>query len=152
MVSLFVVGFVSILGQVVILRELNVAFYGVELIYTLALGIWLLFSACGAMISRKTQNPSPVRIKLLFLLLIIGIPLDAVFVRAIRLIFSNIPGAFLPLHMQIAVMAAALLPLGLLLGLLFQWTAKIYVARGKSLAAAYAIECLGGLAGGICST
>ncbi len=152
MYSLFVVGFVSILGQVVILRELSVAFYGVELIYTLALGIWLLFSACGAMISRKIQNPPPVRIKLLFLILSIGIPLDAVFIRAIRLIFSNIPGAFLPLHMQIGVLAVSLLPLGLLLGLLFQWTAKVYVAKGKSLATAYAIECLGGLAGGICST
>jgi len=152
MYYLFVVGFVSILGQVVILRELSVAFYGVELIYTLALGIWLLFSACGAMISRRTQNPSLTRIKLLFLLLSIGIPLDVAFIRSIRLIFSNIPGAFLPLHIQIAVLAASLLPLGLLLGLLFQWTAKVYMARGRSLATAYAIECLGGLAGGIFST
>jgi hypothetical protein len=54
---LFVVGFVSILGQVVLLRELNVAFYGVELIYTLALGVWLLFSACGAMIGRRMKTP-----------------------------------------------------------------------------------------------
>ena len=152
MYYLFFVGFVSILGQVVILRELSVAFYGVELIYTLALGIWLLFSACGAMISRRTQNPSPVRIRLLFLLLSAAIPLDLAFIRSIRLIFSNIPGAFLPLHMQIAVMSASLLPLGLILGLLFQWTAKAFMAKGKSLAIAYAVECLGGLAGGIFST
>ncbi len=152
MYYLFLVGFVSILGQVVILRELSVSFYGVELIYTLALGIWLLFGACGAMISRKTQNPSLVRIILLLLLLSISIPLDVAFIRSIRLIFSDIPGAFLPLHTQIAVMSASLLPVGLILGLLFQWTAKEYMAKGKSLAAAYAIECLGGLAGGTCST
>jgi len=36
---LFFIGFVSILGQVALLRELSVAFYGVELIYTLALGV-----------------------------------------------------------------------------------------------------------------
>ncbi len=152
MYYLFALGFVSILAQVVILRELSVAFFGVELIYTLALGIWLLFSACGAMISRKTQNPSLGRVKLLFLLLSASIPLDVAFIRSIRLIFSNIPGLFLPLHIQIAVMSASLLPLGLLLGLLFQWTAKSYMAKKRSLAIAYAIECLGGLAGGICST
>ncbi len=38
---LFLVGLVSMLAQVVILRELNVAFYGVELIYILAIGAWL---------------------------------------------------------------------------------------------------------------
>lgn len=149
---LFIVGFISILGQVALLRELSVAFYGVELIYTLALGIWLLCSACGAMISRKTDRPSYSGINLLLLLLSVVIPLDMAFIRSARVLFSGIPGAYLPLHLQIAVMSLALLPVGLLLGLLFQWTAKVYVARGKTLATAYAVESLGGLAGGICAT
>jgi spermidine synthase len=152
MYYLFAVGFVSILGQVVILRELNVAFYGVELIYTLALGVWLLFSACGAMISRRVQTPSTTKINLLFLLLSLSIPLDIAFIRSVRLLFSNIPGAYLPLHTQIVAMSISLLPLGLLLGLLFQWAAKVYVAEERSLALAYAIESLGGLAGGVCAT
>jgi spermidine synthase len=151
-VYLFAVGFVSILGQVVLLRELNVAFYGIELIYTLALGIWLLSSACGTMISRQIHHRSSVWISLCFLLLSIGIPLDMAFLRSVRLLFSNTPGAYLPLHTQIAAMSASLLPIGLLLGLLFQWTAKAYVASEKSLAAAYAIESLGGIAGGIFAT
>ena len=149
---LFVVGFVSILGQVVLLRELSVAFYGVELIYTLALGVWLLFSACGAMISRKIETPSFAKINFLFLLLSVAIPLDVAFIRSIRQLFSDVPGAYLPLHTQIAVMSAALLPAGLLLGLLFQWTAKAYITGSRSLATAYAIESVGGLAGGICAT
>jgi spermidine synthase len=149
---LFVVGFVSILGQVVFLRELSVAFFGVELIYTLALGVWLLCGACGAMISRRTDNPSFSKINILLLLLSIVIPLDVAFVRSARLLFSEIPGAYLPLHTQLAIMSASLLPVGLLPGLLFQWTAKAYVAREKTLAAAYAIESVGGLAGGICAT
>jgi hypothetical protein len=37
--SLFIIGLISILGQVVLLRELNVALYGVELFYILALGV-----------------------------------------------------------------------------------------------------------------
>jgi spermidine synthase len=152
MTYLFFVGFISILGQVVLLRELNVAFYGIELIYTLALGIWLLCSACGALIAQKIQNPSFLRINLLFFLLFFCIPLDVAFIRSIRILFTGTSGAYLPLASQIAAMSAALLPIGLLLGLLFQWTAQAYMKNGKSLAAAYAIECVGGLAGGIGST
>jgi spermidine synthase len=152
MAYLFSVGLISILGQVVLLRELSVAFYGVELIYTLALGVWLLFSALGALIGRRTQNPSFFRISFLFLLLFICIPLDVAFIRSIRILFSGTPGAYLPLSTQIISMSMALLPVGLLLGLLFQWAAKAYIGREKSLAAAYAIESMGGLAGGICGT
>jgi spermidine synthase len=152
MAYLFSIGLISILGQVVLLRELSVAFYGVELIYTLALGVWLLFSALGALIGRRIQNPSFFRISFLFLLLFFCIPLDVAFIRSIRLLFSGTPGAFLPLSTQIIAMSIALLPVGLLLGLLFQWAAKTYVRGDHSLAAAYAIESLGGLAGGICGT
>jgi spermidine synthase len=149
---LFVVGFISILGQVVLLRELNVAFYGVELIYTLALGIWLLSTACGAVISRKSEDPAFSHIKILLLLLSVAIPLDVAFIRSSRMFVSSVPGAYLPLHTQIGIMFASLLPIGILLGLLFQWTAKAYISSPKSLADAYAIESLGGLAGGIGAT
>ena len=149
---LFAVGFVSILAQTVLLRELSVAFYGVELIYTLALGVWLFCSACGTMLRRKTKSPSSSSIQFLFLLLSVSIPVDVAFIRSVRLLFSDVPGGYLPLHTQIGVVCVSLLPAGLLLGLLFQWTAKAYMAGTKSLATAYGIESLGGLAGGICAT
>lgn len=149
---LFAIGFVSILGQVVLLRELSVAFYGVELIYTLAIGIWLFWGACGAMISRRTLKPSHTWINLLFIALSIGLPFNIAFIRSVRLLFTGTPGAYLPLHVQIAALSASLMPLGMILGLLFQWAAKIYISDNKSLAGAYGIESLGGLAGGICSS
>ena len=149
---LFAVGFVSILGQVVLLRELSVAFYGVELIYTLALGAWLLSSACGTMMGRRVRDVSFARINLLFLAISISVTLDVAFIRSVRLLFSSVPGLYLPLFTQIAVMSASLLPPGLLLGMLFQWAARVYMGKDNSLAAAYAIESLGGLAGGICAT
>jgi len=117
---LFAVGFISILAQAVLLRELSVAFYGVELIYTLALGGWLFCSACGSMLRRKTKSPSFSSIQFLFLLLSISIPVDVAFIRSIRLLFSDVPGGYLPLHTQIGVVCVSLLPAGLLLGLLFQ--------------------------------
>jgi spermidine synthase len=152
MTVLFSIGLISILGQVVLLRELNAAFYGVELITTLALGIWLFFSACGTLMGRRNQYPSFFRINLLFLLLSFCIPLDVAFIRSVRLLFSDIPGAYLSLPAQMGALSAALLPVGLLLGLLFRWAANAYMVRNESLASAYAIECLGGLVGGVCGT
>jgi spermidine synthase len=149
---LFTIGFISILGQVVLLRELSVAFYGVELIYTLAIGIWLIFSGLGTILGIRQKNPSSVRINLLFFILSIAIPSGIVFIRSIRIIFYGTPGAYLPLHIQFFAMALSLLPFGLFLGLLFRWAARAYIQEGKSISTAYALESLGGIAGGICAT
>jgi spermidine synthase len=65
---------------------------------------------------------------------------------------GNTPGAYLPLDHQVFLILASLLPIGLMLGLLFQWAARMYVSAQKPLALAYSIECVGGLAGGICGT
>lgn len=149
---LFIIGLVSILGQVVILRELEVAFYGVELIYVLALGAWLLWTAIGALIGRRHYAPSSRVVGWLFVAFAVVLPADAAFIRGIRAVFGGIPGAFLPFGVQIAAMLIALLPVGVLLGLLFQWAAKCYVAESRTLASAYAIESAGGLVGGLAST
>ncbi len=149
---LFAIGFVGILGQVVLLRELSVASYGIELIYILTIGIWLFSGACGAMISRQGFLPSYSRINFLFVLFSVSLPLDIAFVRYARLLFAGTSGAYLPLHSQLFVLFSSILPLGLILGLLFQWAAKVYIKDGKTLAVAYGIESLGGLAGGICAT
>jgi len=152
MVPLLSVGFLSILVQTILLRELSVAYYGVELIYTLAIAFWLLWTAAGALISRSKLNPARFQLAALFVLSAILLPLDLSFIRAVRLIFAPAPGAYLPFVTQVLSMAASLLPVGILVGLQFQWAAKTYVAGGKSLALAYAIESAGGLGGGLCAT
>jgi spermidine synthase len=150
---LFILGFISILGQVVLLRELSVASYGVELVYTLALGIWLLSTACGTMFQRTKHSPlSTFRISLLFAIFSICLPLDVAFIRSVRLLFGGLPGAYLPFHVQIASTCASLLPIGWILGTLFRWTAREFIAANGSLALAYVIESIGGIAGGLCAT
>jgi spermidine synthase len=151
-IYLLAIGLISILGQVVLLRELNVSFYGIELIYILALGIWLFWTAVGAVIGRRVDSPSPKRIAALFIIFGITILLDIVFIRSSRLIFGGIPGAYLTFFQQLIVLVISILPAGLLSGLLFQWTAKAYVVTGRTLAAAYALESAGGLIGGLFST
>jgi len=151
-VPLLSIGLISILAQVVILRELNVALYGVELIYLLALGLWLLWTAAGAMAGGIVRSPSRRDIATLFILFGLLLPGDIVFIRGSRLLFGGMPGAYLSFFQQLAVAAVSLLPAGFLSGVLFQWTARAYIEPNRTLAAAYAVESSGGLLGGLLST
>jgi spermidine synthase len=72
--------------------------------------------------------------------------------RGLRILFGGVPGAYLPFPRQLAGMALALLPVSLTMGLLFQWAAKRYVGERRTLAAAYAIESVGALIGGMLAT
>jgi len=146
---LLAIGLISILGQVVLLRELTVAFYGSELITILALGCWCLWSALGASLGRRAFLPSPPVVGWLLAGFGLLLPLSVVFVRALRLLAGGVPGAYLSFPQQIVGLVLSLLPCALLLGLLFQWAAKLYLDRRRSLARAYAIESLGGLLGGL---
>jgi spermidine synthase len=149
---LLAIGLISMLGQVLLLRELNVAFYGSELIYILALGIWLLWTATGAALGRRAAVPSGELVRLLLLAHGLALPLVIVLVRGLRPLLGGVPGAYLPFHIQLLAMSLALLPVGIMLGLLFQWAAKLYVRDSRTLAGAYGIESAGGLAGGLLAT
>jgi len=149
---LLTIGIISILGQVLLLRELTVAFYGIELIYILAIGVWLFWTAFGAVVGRRGYIPSVAVISCLLLIFSILLPLEVVFIRGIRIFFGGIPGSYLPFWRQLAAIIVTLLPVGVLLGLLFQWTAKLYINKNRTLALAYGIESIGGLLGGLAST
>lgn len=145
---LITTGAISILAQVVLLRELQVAFYGSELIYILALGVWLLGTAFGALLGRRNATPNPRHICGLLIALAVLLPGLVVATRSLRLLFGAMPGTYLGFGEQIVGMILVLTPAGLGLGVLFVWAAELYVAPGRLLAAAYGIESIGGLAGG----
>ncbi|MCL5266526.1 MAG: hypothetical protein M1469_00285 [Bacteroidetes bacterium] len=149
---LVTIGFISILGQVVVLRELNVAFYGIELIYILAIGFWLFGTAIGAAVGRRSSVPAEKHIDVLLLVTVAVLIIDVGFIRGVRNIFGVVVGGYLPFIKQIIGLAIALLPLSIMSGLLFQWCAKRFVSESQSLAKAYAIESAGGVLGGLSST
>jgi spermidine synthase len=155
-VVLIFIGFASILGQVVLLRELAVAFFGSELIYLLAIALWMIWTGVGAIIGRKggrTQGCAPTTcLSVSVAALGVVLPLAVVFVRGIRAIFGATPGAFMPFEQQVIAMALALAPAGFLLGFLFVQVAREHVARGGRFAGAYGWESLGGIFGGLAST
>jgi len=150
--SLFIIGLISILGQVVLLRELNVALYGVELFYILALGMWLLWSAAGTWIGSRINAASTWTTPALFLFWAVFLLLEVLFVRGSRVLFSGVPGAYLPFFQQFGIVILAMLPPGVLLGWLFRDSAQAYCQDGRTLAAAYAVECTGGMLGGLLAT
>jgi spermidine synthase len=147
-----IIGYISILGQVVILRELNVAFYGTDLIYIIALGIWLLGTAAGTITGKYLFYKSPNSLKIFFLVWGILLPSDIIFIRYSRIIFGTVPGAYLQFFSQIVAVFIAVLPLSILPGIMFQHAAGNYIKRKNSLAKAYAVESAGGIAGGLSST
>jgi spermidine synthase len=151
-VYLLVIGFISILGQVIVLRELNVAFYGIELIYIIALGIWLLGTAAGTITGKYFFYKSSKSLNILFLAWGILLPFDVLYIRYASIIFGGTPGAYLHFFSQIAAISIAVLPVSILPGIMFQHAAWNYIKGKKSLAKAYAVESAGGVAGGFVST
>jgi spermidine synthase len=150
--SLFVIGFLALLGQVVLLRETAVAAFGIELSYLLALGLWLLGSGLGTFIGWRRVSPPERGVSVLLLIFAALLPAEIALIRGSRVLLGGVTGAYLPFAQQIAEIALAVLPISLLAGLLFQWAAKQFIARGHTLAAAYGIESAGAAVGGLAST
>jgi spermidine synthase len=149
---LLAIGAISMLGQVVLLRELNVAFFGSELVYVLALAVWLFGTAAGALSGRASHDPGERAVRWLLVVLGLAIPSTVLLARAMRIVFGGVPGAYLPFGRQMLAMIACVVPVAFLLGLLFQWAAKLFIGAGRRLAGAYAVESAGGVAGGILAT
>jgi spermidine synthase len=148
---LFLVGLLALVCQVVLLRELNVAFYGVELVYAVALAAWMAGGAAGSGLLPRRLGATSGRLSWL-LAAAVALPAEVAVVRVSRLALSGVPGAYLPFEQQILVLAAAVLPASVALGVAFRWAAELAAARGRSLAWAYAVECAGAGAGAAAAT
>ncbi len=149
---LFLVGLLALLCQVVLLRELNVAFFGVELVYAVALAAWMAGSAAGAAFLPRRAAATAGRLSWLIAVAAAALPFEVALVRVSRLAVGGVPGAFLPFEQQVLVLAAAVLPASLTLGVAFRWAAELAAAEGRTLARAYAIESAGACAGAALAT
>lgn len=151
-IVLFITGFISLVIQIILLRELNCAFYGIELIYPIALGIWLLGSACGVFFIKKTHTPAKRFLILLIIICSLFLPADIIFIRSIRFLSGEARGAFLPFSNQLLFLFLSLIPLSFASGYLFRQSAALFLLGKKTLPKAYFWESLGSFTGGALTT
>jgi spermidine synthase len=103
-------GFVSALGQILLLRELLVLFYGNELSTGIVLTAWLLWTAAGSYVGARLST----RFHNLPVLLPIGLwvqasllPAAVLFIRASRTLWSIPLGEMFPFGVMLAITVAA---------------------------------------------
>ena len=149
---LFLVGLLALLCQVVLLRELNVAFYGVELVYALALAVWMIGGAAGAALAPRRPAATPARLRWLLVATALSLPAEVALIRVSRVALGGVHGAYLPFEQQVLVLAASVLPASMALGVAFRWAAELAAAQGRSLAQAYAVESAGAGVGAAMAT
>jgi spermidine synthase len=149
---LLLLGALALVSQIVLLRELSVAFYGIELVYLLAIASWLAGTTAGAMVAPRSLRATRRRLAWLLTAVALALPVLVAMVRASRIALGGVPGAYLPFDRQLLTLAAAMLPPSILLGLAFRWAASLGASAGRSLAAAYGLESLGSVLGGFAAT
>lgn len=141
-------GFFALLAQVVILRELMVAFYGNELFSGVILGIWLLSTGTGSFLALRLGKFKSL--KTLFLLQVfwfLTIYLEIFLIRFFigkTLLPGEIPQVFLSLPFAILL----LFPFCFVLDALFVWASNLWVKKTKKkayyvISRAYLLETIG---------
>src|SRR3989338_9598182 len=90
-ISAFTLGLTSMIGQIIIIRELVVGFYGNELSLGIILACWLFWVGFGSLVLGRFVDSIPFKERLLShlqLALSIIIPLNIFFIRLIKSILK----------------------------------------------------------------
>ncbi|HBR15844.1 MAG TPA: hypothetical protein DD723_09970 [Candidatus Omnitrophica bacterium] len=156
--SAFLLGFTSVISQIVLLRELVSVFYGNETAYAIILASWLFWVAAGSLtfsfFSRKIHRPRIV-IFLLNTVVCCVLPLTVMAVRYLRP-FLDIPvGVMMGLGSMCLASFVLLGPLTFILGGLFTLYCRAGEASGDPDSAGvdagtiYFWESCGAVAGGM---
>jgi spermidine synthase len=157
--SLFLIGFNAIVGQVILIRELLIAFSGNELAIGIFLANLLLLEAIGSFIaSYRVERSKTITLKFISLqiLLSFSLPLIIFLIRIIKTTLGILPGESINLLMLFLLSLLLLLPFGLLNGALFSFACRLlsntqeknYSIVGK----VYILESAGSIVGGLAVT
>lgn len=142
-------GFYSLCAQVLLLRELVSSLNGDELFIGTALFGWLLSAATGAFIGGKKPALHPER---LFVVGIILLPVLIIAVRLSPLAVTETVGETIPFFKAALLSIIAMIPLGLLSGMLFPSIARLCDISVEAVSRVYLFEGLGAFVGGLAIT
>jgi spermidine synthase len=151
-------GFTSMVGQILLMRELVVVFYGNELSLGIMLGSWLLWAGLGSLLAAAMAPRFRVlsrtwAVALLQLLLGLAAVGSLLCVRALPLLLRRATVGEIVGYIPIVVSSFLVLaPLCLFLGFLFALFCHVWSTdeeAAASIGSVYVIEALGAAAGGV---
>ena len=143
----FLLGLLSVGGQVLLLRELISSLNGNELFIGTALFGWLISVAIGAYIGGIKKLS--ISNKLLFVIASILLPVMIFSIRFTPLLFSNIPGEIIPFTQAAVLSIIAMIPIGIISGWLFTGINREGYKPSESIITAYLYEGIGAFWGGL---
>jgi spermidine synthase len=154
---LSLIGFTSVIAQIVLMRELIVVFYGNEISLGIMLAGWLLWTAIGSSVSGQVSarlRDSRKLLACLETLIAVVFPLTILAVRASRPVFQSVPGEILGPAPMFLTSFATLSVFCLVSGGLFAAGSRLCAdeARTSTASAAssvYLLEAAGSGLGGI---
>lgn len=156
---LFILGFVSLGFQIILLRECLVIFSGNELVIGIFLANWMVVVGAGSYIAGTFVNriSPPRRIDKLFNLLtfLAGIimPVEIFFIRFIRQFLQKAPTEMLGILPVLLFTFIAVLFVCFLFGVWFAFAAKIFLRNSEPeenvAGRLYAVETFGAVLGGL---
>ncbi len=130
--ALGAMGIYGMTGQIILVRELLVIFYGSELSLGLIFACWLLWVSVGAAVASRTtrrlSHPAGALLIAVVLALFV-LPIEIGLVRCLRGILGTPPGLLIPLSRIVLATVLLLLPLSFLIGYTFPLGARLYARR-----------------------
>lgn len=146
----FILGVISVIGQVIILREVTATFYGNEFFMGVVLASWIGWVALGTLKFSKLVKISKKILCLTFALIALLLPLEILIIRLSKNLLSHvgeIPN--LSLSFLLAILITA--PLPLILGLMFPLANRVGagLVSAHSVSRAYLYEIIGFISGGL---
>ncbi len=150
------IGFTSMVAQILLMRELMVVFYGNELSISIILGMWLIWTAIGSSllgrIVDRLRHPERWLVGCQFLAAY-ALPASIVGAREYRNIFDTLPGELLGINHILLSAVVLLAPLCLLVGFQFSLACRLFSLRDTSsaegISLVYLQESVGASIGGL---
>jgi spermidine synthase len=139
----FILGLTSVIGQVLLLRELVTVFYGNETAYAVILASWLFWVSVGSLLSgyivSRVSRPAVI-ISMLYLLTALFLPATIIVTRFIKIILGSQTGEIIGLFPMCVSAYLLLAPLTILLGALFTFICRFNENGESPASGAYAVS------------
>jgi len=146
----FLLGFFSVGGQVLLIRELVAGFSGDELFIGTALFGWLLAVALGSYLGGKKANP--LKADFLFISGAILLPLSIIAIRLSSTILNYSIGEIIPFGLATLISILLTFPTGFISGILFSSVSREGYRPAASINRVYLFEGIGAFVGGVAVT